>query len=81
MQGCIFIRSPRELAFLFVFKAPVRATSCRQTRQMALSERRSQAERRVTATDAGALLARYGNRFDQLPYYLREAIDWIGLVE
>ena len=46
-----------------------------------LFERHSQTGRRVTAADVDALLARYGTRFNQLPYYLQEAIDRIDLVK
>ena len=46
-----------------------------------LLECRPQTGRRVTAADVDALLVRYGTRFNQLPYYLREAIDRIDLVE
>lgn len=46
-----------------------------------LLERQAQIGQHVIAADVDALLARYGTRFDRLPYYLQEAIDRIDLVE
>ena len=46
----------------------------------ALGRRASRGEV-VRAADVDALLARYGTAFAQLPRYLQEAIDRIGLAE